>query len=252
MLDYDGTLVNFATDINAASPDTQLYEILSNLIEDKKNKVVIISGRKHTDLQKWFGHLQIDLVAEHGVLQKKAGGQWQQTLKLDDAWKTKIHPILKTYADRTPGSFVEEKEHSLAWHYRGAENDLGNLRANELMGNIRYLIADLPLQMLSGNKIVEVKSSETNKGKASVDYINNGKYNFVLIMGDDTTDEDMFKAAKDTAFTIKIGEHHSAAEYCFNTVEEARELLNNLPSKMLLTKMLDKLIHIFPYPPFSK
>lgn len=252
LLDYDGTLVNFTTDINAAVPDQTLYSILSTLIEDKKNKVVIISGRKHTDLQKWFGHMQLDLVAEHGVLQKKAGGQWQQTLKLNSGWKNKIFPILQVYAERTPGSFVEEKEHSLAWHYRGAENDLGNLRANELMGNIRYLIADLPLQMLCGNKIVEVKSSETNKGKAALDYINYNRYNFVLIMGDDTTDEDMFKAAKDVAFTVKIGEHVSAAEYCFNTVEEARGLLDNLPSKMLFTKMLDKLLHILPYPPFTK
>lgn len=77
LLDYDGTLVNFTTDIDAAVPDTALYEILSTLIEDKKNKVVIISGRKHSTLQKWFGHLQIDLVAEHGVLQKKSGGLWQ-------------------------------------------------------------------------------------------------------------------------------------------------------------------------------
>jgi trehalose 6-phosphate synthase/phosphatase len=252
LLDYDGTLVNFTTDIDLAAPDTQLYDILENLIEDKKNKLVIISGRKHTDLQKWFGHMQIDLVAEHGVLQKKADGQWHQTLKLDDDWKNKIFPILKVYAERTPGSFVEEKEHSLAWHYRGAENDLGNQRANELMGNIRYLIADLPLQMLSGNKIVEIKSSETNKGKAAQDYINSSKYNFILVMGDDTTDEDMFKTAKDVAFTIKVGEHASAAEYSLDNVAHARDLLNSLPSKMLLTKMLDKLIHIFPYPPFTK
>ncbi len=252
LLDYDGTLVNFATDINAAAPDEELYEILSALIEDKKNKVVIISGRKHSDLQKWFGHLQMDLVAEHGVLQKKAGGQWHETLKLDSSWKSRLQSILQVYAERTPGSFVEEKEHSLAWHYRGAENDLGIQRANELMGNLRYLIADLPLIMLSGNKIVEIKSSETNKGKAALSYINNNKYNFVLIMGDDTTDEDMFKAAKDVAFTVKVGEHISAAEYCFDTVKEARSLLYNLPSKMLLSKMLDRLIHILPYPPYTK
>jgi trehalose 6-phosphate synthase/phosphatase len=252
LLDYDGTLVNFTTDVDAAVPDEELYEILAALTDDKKNKVVIISGRKHNDLEKWFGHLPIDLVAEHGVLQKKSGDVWMQTLQLDTAWKKKLLPILQVYAERTPGSFVEEKQHSVAWHYRGAENDLGNYRANELMGNIRYMIADMPLLMLSGNKIVEIKSSETNKGKAALQYINNNKYSFIMIMGDDTTDEDMFKAAKDVAFTIKIGEHPSAAAYCFDTVNEARTLLHNLPAKILLAKMLDKLIHIVPFPPFTK
>lgn len=252
LLDYDGTLVNFTTDIEAAAPDEVLYEILNDLIEDKKNKVVIVSGRKHTHLEKWFGHMKMDLVAEHGVLQKKAGGQWEETIKVETAWKQKILPILQVYAERTPGSFVEEKEHSLAWHYRGAEKDLGSFRANELMGNIRYLIADLPLVMLSGNKIVEIKSSETNKGKAALHYINSDKYSFILAMGDDTTDEDMFRAAKETAFTIKIGQHRSSAEYCFDNVKEARALLHNLPSKLFISKMLDMLIHIVPYPPFSK
>ncbi len=252
LLDYDGTLVNFTTDIDAAVPDNALYEILNNLIEDKKNKVVIISGRPHHTLEKWFGHMQLDLVAEHGVLQKKAGADWETTIRVDTAWKQKLLPILQVYAERTAGSFVEEKAHSLAWHYRGAENDLGNFRANELMGNIRYLVADLPLVILHGNKIIEIKSSETNKGKAALQYTGTNKYNFILAMGDDTTDEDMFKAVKETGFTIKVGTRHSVAEYCFDSVKEARALLDNLPAKMLLSKMLDALIHIVPYPPFSK
>ena len=252
LLDYDGTLVNFTTHVEDAIPDEELYTILNTLTEDKKNKVVIISGRPYAHLQKWFGHLPLDLVAEHGVLQKKNGGQWQQTLKLDSSWKNKLLPILQTYAERTPGSFVEEKDHSLAWHYRGAENDLGNVRANELVGNVRYLIADLPLLILNGNKIIEIKSSETNKGKAALNYADNDNYSFVMALGDDTTDEDMFKAIKEFGYTIKIGQKRSMAEYYFNTVEEARNLLDNLPSKMFLTKMLDKLIHIVPYPPYSK
>jgi trehalose 6-phosphate synthase/phosphatase len=252
LLDYDGTLVNFKTDIDTAKPDPELYQILKTLTNDKKNKVVIISGRQYTTLQKWFGHLPIDLIAEHGALQKKDNSNWQQTLQLNTDWKTKLLPILEVYSERTPGSFVEEKQYSLAWHYRGAENELGNLRANELMGNIRYLIADLPLQMLVGNKIVEIKSSETNKGKAALLYLQQNIYSFMLVMGDDTTDEDLFTVVQKQAFTIKIGCHSSCAEYYFNTVQEARDLLRNLPRKILLTKILDKLLHLLPYPPYSK
>ncbi len=252
LLDYDGTLVNFSTDINSVSPDKELYEILADLANDEKNTVVIISGRKHNTLDDWFGHMHIDLVAEHGVWQKRYGSEWRQTIKFEVDWKRQLLPILQVYSDRTPGSLVEEKSHSLAWHYRGVENGLGEFRANEMMGNIRYMISDLPLQMLSGNKVVEIKSSDMNKGKATFSYTSSGNYNFILAIGDDTTDEEMFKAIKDIGITIKVGNNRSSAEYYFKDSKEARSLLRNLPAKMLLSKMLDKVMHIIPYPPYSR
>jgi trehalose 6-phosphate synthase/phosphatase len=191
-------------------------------------------------------------VGEHGVWYKKAGGKWQETIAFNTDWKKQLLPILKVYADRAPGAFVEEKSHSLAWHYRGADESVGEFKANEMMGNIRYLIADLPLQMLQGDKVIEIKSSEMNKGKAALKCISKGNYNFVLAIGDDVTDEDMFKVTRPFGITVKIGTNKSAAEFHFNNSKEARALLSNLPSKLLITKILDKLIHIVPYPSFSK
>ncbi len=252
LLDYDGTLVNFSVDINAVSPDKELLDILQDLVNDERNEVVIISGRQHTTMEEWFGKMKIDMVAEHGVWYKKAGGTWQETIKFNVDWKKQLLPILQVYSDRAPGAFVEEKSHSLAWHYRGAENGLGEFKANEMMGNIRYLIADLPLQMLQGNKVIEIKSSEMDKGKAALNCINAGNYNFVLAIGDDITDEDMFKVTRPFGITVKIGTNKSAAEFHFNSSREARALLRNLPSKLLITKILDRLIHILPYPSFGK
>jgi len=252
MLDYDGTLVNFSIDINAVSPDDELLEILQDLVADERNEVVIISGRQHTTMEDWFGKMKISMVAEHGVWYKKAGGTWQETIEFNVDWKKQLLPILQVYSDRAPGAFVEEKSHSLAWHYRGAESGLGEFKANEMMGNIRYLIADLPLQMLQGNKVIEIKSSEMNKGKAALNCINSGNYNFILAIGDDVTDEDMFKVTKPLGITVKIGTNKSAAEFHFNNSDEARVLLSNLPSKLLITKILDRLIHIVPYPSFGR
>ncbi|MGF2414235.1 MAG: bifunctional alpha,alpha-trehalose-phosphate synthase (UDP-forming)/trehalose-phosphatase, partial [Ferruginibacter sp.] len=252
LLDYDGTLVNFSIDINAVSPDKELLDILQDLVDDEKNKVVIISGRQHTTMEAWFGKMDLDMVAEHGVWYKPSGGKWQEKIQFNADWKKQLLPILQVYSDRAPGAFVEEKSHSLAWHYRGAENSLGEFKANELMGNIRYLLSDLPLQMLQGNKVIEIKSSEVNKGKAALALINAGNYNFIMAIGDDVTDEDMFKVTKPFGITVKIGTNKSAAAFHFNNSTEARALLRNLPSKLLITKMLDKLIHIVPYPSFGR
>lgn len=251
LLDYDGTLVDFNININAATPDKELYHLLEELARDEKNKVVIISGRKHTTLEEWFGHLKLDLVGEHGVWHKTDGGQWEEIKGLTTEWKQHIKPILNTYTERTPGAFIEEKTYSLVWHYRKAERGLGELRASELMNNLRYMMGDWGLQLLPGNKVVEIKNIEVNKGKAAQHYLHKTDYDFVLAMGDDITDEDMFKALKDQAITIKVNSNLSAAKYYLRDYSEARNFLKSLPAKMFISRVLNRVLNLLPNSPFS-
>lgn len=227
-LDYDGTLVDFKANIEQASPDAELHRLLTQLTDDPSNHVVLISGRKHDNLGAWFDGFNIDLVAEHGAWSKKRGGSWHKIPGLSSQWKHDISQILETYVDRTPGSFIEEKTYSLAWHYRKAQKGLGELRAGELMNNLKYLANDKGLQLLPGDKVVEVKNVEVNKGKAALTIVDNGNYDFIMALGDDYTDEDIFKALPDTAITIKIGNNVSAAKFYLRTPNEARRLLKNL------------------------
>nr|MBC7613461.1 bifunctional alpha,alpha-trehalose-phosphate synthase (UDP-forming)/trehalose-phosphatase [Pseudopedobacter sp.] len=229
-LDYDGTLVNFKSNPLEASPDSELYQLIENLNKDEKNQVVIISGRKHETLGSWFGHLPLDLIAEHGAWHKKFGEDWIETPNLSDKWKITVRPMLESYSDRTPGSFIEEKRFSLAWHYRKVEKGLGELRANELISNMRYLTREKGLQLLPGNKVVEIKNSEINKGKAASNYIFGKDYDFILAMGDDHTDEDIFEILPEEAITIKVGSSISEAKYYLRDVEEVRNLLHEIIS----------------------
>lgn len=227
-LDYDGTLVNFNSDIDQASPDGDLNDLLKALCEDSSNHVVLISGRKHENLEKWFDDYDIDLVAEHGAWFKKQGTRWHKLPGLSAQWKQEIAPILETYVDRTPGSFIEEKSYSLVWHYRKAQKGLGELRAGELMNNLKYIAMDKGLQLLPGDKVVEIKNIEINKGKAALTMVDNENYDFIMALGDDYTDEDIFKSLPDDAITIKIGTNVSAAKFYLRTPAEARKLLKNL------------------------
>lgn len=248
-LDYDGTLVNFSTQYLKASPDKELYTILDALTNDPRNKVVIISGRNYVTLEEWLGRMKLDLIGEHGIWQKKyENNKWEKTVKLTDEWKQELLPILHTYTDRTPGSFIEEKSYSLVWHYRKVENDLGELRASELSSNLRYFLSDMPLNLLAGNKIIEIKSMEVNKGKIVENYVNNTVgFDFVMAIGDDITDEDMFKVMKDKGVTIKIGSGKSAASYFLKNVKEARVFLSSLPAKKwLITRVFDKFNRLIP------
>lgn len=227
-LDYDGTLVDFKPNIAQAEPDKQLYDLLHLLSEDPANHVVLISGRKHENLSDWFGKENIYLIAEHGTWFRQQNTSWHKISGLSDAWKQDIYPILDTYVDRTPGSFIEEKTYSLVWHYRKTPKGLGELRANELANNLKYLASDKGLQLLPGDKVLEIKNMEVNKGKAAALLIEKNDYDFIIAFGDDYTDEDIFKALPDSAITIKVGSNISAAKFYLRNPGEVRSFLTDL------------------------
>nr|WP_121272738.1 bifunctional alpha,alpha-trehalose-phosphate synthase (UDP-forming)/trehalose-phosphatase [Pedobacter schmidteae] len=227
-LDYDGTLVGFNGDIDKASPDEALYAILNDLSADPANKVILISGRRYQTLQEWFGHLDLDMIAEHGAWQKYSGLEWKPLPLLTDKWKQEIKLVLDIYTDRTPGAFIEEKSYSLVWHYRKVEEGLGELRANEIINHLRMTVADKGLQMMPGNKVIEFKNIEVNKGKAAQNWLYDHQPDFILALGDDHTDEDIFKNLPPQAYTIKVGSNISAARYYLKDYREVRELLKEL------------------------
>lgn len=227
-LDYDGTLVGFKTDIEQAFPDVEVYTLLERLMLDKKNEIVIVSGRDPQFLQKWFGKLNIYIIAEHGAWTKEIGGDWQQAPNLNASWKKDLLPVMETFSDRTPGAFIEEKDFSLVWHYRKVEEELAEVRTNELMNTIRYLAEDRGLQLLPGNKVVEVKNIDINKGRTAMKVASRANYDFIMALGDDHTDEDIFKALPASSITIKVGTNVSAAKYYVGSFLDVRRLLHEI------------------------
>jgi trehalose 6-phosphate synthase/phosphatase len=145
-------------------------------------------------------------------------------------WKDDIRPILEVYVDRTPGSNLEEKEHSLGWHYRKVEPEMGALRSNELMDELEGFVANTPLKILHGKKIIEIKHSSISKGVAVHGLLNgDNNYSFILAAGDDTTDEEMFEALPEGSWSIKVGdENQSNAKYRLASHKKIRELLGQM------------------------
>lgn len=147
---------------------------------------------------------------------------------METDWMREIVPVMEGYADRTPGSMIEEKSYSLSWHYRKVERGLGEQRATELEDNLRLYTSDRGLQILQGDKVIEVKSSLVNKGHAARRWLQVDDYDFILAAGDDHTDEDTFRAMPPHAITIKVGGVISAAKYRLTSFREVRMLLQEL------------------------
>jgi trehalose 6-phosphate synthase/phosphatase len=235
LLDYDGTLVGFEKQIDKASPDNDLYRLLDQLCAHEHNRVVIVSGRKYQTLEKWFGKKKYDLIAEHGVWRKHLHDQWTERPGLADRWKNEVQQIMETYADRTPGAFVEEKSYSLAWHYRKVQEGLGAMRASELIETLGYHLTSHGLQLLDGDKVIEVKNAEINKGKVAMEIMFGQEYDYILAIGDDHTDEDIFKSLPPEAISIKVGSNVSAARYYVNSFLDVRSLLESLVEQTVIT-----------------
>lgn len=227
-LDYDGTLVPFAKHPKLAVPNEGLISLLEQIASDNKTHVTIISGRDSSTLEGWFNDLPVNLVAEHGASVRMKDGQWRHHREVDQSWKPVMRPTMELYIQRSPGSFLEEKTHTLAWHYRNVHPELGFIRSRELLDNLHHLVRNTPLQIIDGNKVIEVRISGVDKGSVAKKFLEDADYDFIMAVGDDKTDEDMFKALADKAVTVKIGTGHTAAQYNLTNQGEVSHLLKRL------------------------
>jgi trehalose 6-phosphate synthase/phosphatase len=227
-LDYDGTLAPLARHPALVKPDEAQLGLLRSLAADSRNTLVIISGRDRSTLQEWFGHLSVGLVAEHGVWLKDVGKPWCLSKSLTSEWKGQLLPILESYADRLPGAFVEEKEHSAAWHFRSADPDQAALLAAEMTDHLANLTAKSDLQVLKGNKVVEIRHAGINKGTAACDWIAKADFDFVFAVGDDWTDEELFRVLPDSVISIRVGVVSTHARYNLPTTADVVHLLQSL------------------------
>jgi trehalose 6-phosphate synthase/phosphatase len=217
-LDYDGTLREIERDPAAAGPNVPVLELLDKLarVSGRANlDVTIISGRTPQDLESFVGRFGVGMIAEHGAFLRRPGAhEWEQLDRnASYSWMDEILKILKPYVDSTPGSFIESKRTSLVWHYRRADPEFGQWKANQLAEELAAVTASAPIHVRPGRKIVEVTASDINKGAAVLHALADRTYDLIGCAGDDTTDESMFQLDLRNLLSIKIGDQDSRAQY---------------------------------------
>ena len=228
-LDYDGTLVGYNEKPELAIPNNFIYRTLEQLLEFPSTELAIVSGRDQGFLDQWFGHLPVTLVAEHGYYIKHKNQKWVgKEIQLKN-WKEDLIPVMETFTDRTPGTFIEEKKNSLVWHYRKTDPELAAERTVELKTVLGSLISD-ELHLMDGDKIVEVVSGRYNKGTAVSEILGDKRSDFILCFGDDNTDEFMFNDLPAHAINVKVGKKNTQANYCIDKPHDVISLLNALTS----------------------
>ena len=236
LLDYDGTLRSFVDRPEDAVPEQEVLDLLEKLSLHPQVNLAVVSGRPKDFLEKHFGHLAIDLVAEHGYFWKRLGSDGWAMLdeRADTSWKSAVLPHLEWAVTLTPGSEIENKKSSVVWHYRQADPEFGTWRAKGLLSELTSITANLPVSVHHGQKIVEIASQLVNKGVAADFLIKDWQPSIALAAGDDQTDENMFAITPPESVhlhTVKVGSGSTRAEHR-TSISGLRKLLSNIASNI--------------------
>lgn len=227
-LDYDGTLREIEREPGAARPTDAVRATLDRLQALRNADVTIVSGRTPEDLDAFFEGYDFGLIAEHGAAMRRPGSrEWQHLDRNTSyAWKDEIRKVLELYEAATPGSFIEDKRTGLVWHYRKADPEFGQWRANQLTEELAQLLANDPIQIRHGRKIVELADAHVNKGEAVAQLVQEKRYDLILCAGDDVTDESMFRLDLENLVTIKVGHGDTQARYRLSSPAQMRAFLD--------------------------
>jgi trehalose 6-phosphate synthase/phosphatase len=227
LLDYDGTLVPIARTPELAAPDDELIALLEALARRRGLRVGIVSGRAHLALDSWLGRLPIALWAEHGFWHRsRPGARWEAASRIPHGWMQRIAPIVSQIAASTPGSYVERKTASIAWHYRLAEPTLAARQMRTLRTWLDNGLRDQSFDVLEGKKVIEVRLSGVSKAvvaeRIAAD-VSPGTS--IVAIGDDRTDEELFCALPQSSVTVAVGNQRSSAKYRLADYRAVRRIL---------------------------
>ncbi|KAL9265325.1 putative alpha,alpha-trehalose-phosphate synthase [UDP-forming] 7 [Drosera capensis] len=245
LFDYDGTLM--PENSIRKTPSQEVISILNTLCADPRNTVFIVSGRGRNSLSEWFSPCRkLGIAAEHGYFMRWAQDDDWETCGQSSSftWLQIAEPVMQLYTEATDGSYIESKESAVVWHYQDADPDFGSPQAKELLDHLESVLANEPVAVKKGQFIVEVKPQGVSKGMVAEKVFGimkeKGKQaDFVLCIGDDRSDEDMFEtiehalnkhilAAGAAVFACTVGQKPSKAEYYLNDTTEVRTMLESL------------------------
>ncbi|MEX2541176.1 MAG: trehalose-phosphatase [Trueperaceae bacterium] len=216
LLDYDGTLAEIAANPDHALPHPQVPDLLRAVAQ--RFPVRVISGRKVADLARLLPVPDLIAVGVHGMEEGRLGGEVGSRL---DTASRELMKSARADLPAVPGVRVEDKGAAIALHYRGVADE------DQVVGELRRWAERLAagLEAVWGKMVVEVRPLGFDKGRAARELAAEHPDAVPVMIGDDTTDEDAFRALTAAehrdgdAVTIKVGPGETAARYRLADIE---------------------------------
>jgi alpha,alpha-trehalase len=227
-LDYDGTL----TPIVPRPEDAVLTEAMREAVRElsKVCTVAIVSGRELRDVQNLVGLNDLPFAGDHGFNIEAPGIDTgyspadEQLPRIREA----LDEVKEAVSD-IPGAWVEEKTYTFTVHYRQTPEE----HTEEVERIVSKAAKDRGLRLTSGKKVFEIRPGlEWHKGYA-VNWLRKAlgvQEAFPVYVGDDTTDEDAFKALEGEGMGILVTDEpvETAAAATLEDTEQTRRFLEEL------------------------
>jgi trehalose 6-phosphate phosphatase len=218
-LDYDGTLVEITSEPELAVPSASLLHLLGKL----KGCVplYIVTGRDMDNILSLIGG-GFNVIALHGAQFLDESGR-RSTVEGFEHFVQVTSELAKKYADlqkKFPGLRIIDKGGGLQFHYFNVPGDVA-IKMKKTISEIN----EEGFEMYGGKFVYELRIKGVNKGKAIRKLVGDG--DFVLVSGDDNTDEEAFVELNDH-ITIKVGEGRTNANFRLESPSEMIELLSEL------------------------
>ena len=252
--DYEGTLPSAYQNSEFVSkgspPSTEILNLLKGLTADKRNKVFIVAGKGPDQLKEWFGSVKdLGLAAEHGFMysvNRQGLDKWKKIIKkYDNEWIKNCSDIISPYLERCEGSFLDVKESSIVWQYTDCDLELGKQFVSAMSSELDNLIKKYNLKIVNGKGFMEIIAVGVNTGYfvgyKIKEFIKNKKsLDFILCIGDDTSDEKMFHylntkkdeikkyCKKVKIYGITVGKKPSKAHFYVEKPKNVQELVSSL------------------------
>jgi trehalose 6-phosphate synthase/phosphatase len=255
--DYEGTLPSIYSNqyddefiYKGSRPTDEIISLLGELTADKRNKVFIVAGKGPDQLKEWFGSVKdLGLAAEHGFMysvNRQGLDKWKKIVKnYDNEWIKNCSDIISPYLERCEGSFLDVKESSIVWQYTDCDLELGKQFVSAMTSELDNVVKKYNLKIVNGKGFMEIIAVGVNKGYfvgyKIKEFIKNKKsLDFILCIGDDTSDEKMFHylntkkdeikkyCKKVKIYSITVGKKPSKAHYYVEKPKNVQELISGL------------------------
>lgn len=221
--DFDGTLAALVEDPWKASMSAGTSRYLSDLSQIVPTAV--ISGRSVSDLRMRIQNDNIRLIGNHGVEGLSPIGLSSKAIQqICESWKDQIFEKYHETLHQQQIAF-EDKTFSLAWHYRKAKDQMSAL------GQLKEMAAALdpvPRVILGKTVVNLVPDGAPDKGAALLELMSLTGVGRALYVGDDDTDEDIFRLNDPRLTTVRVEEGESKASYFLKDREEVDHLIQKI------------------------
>jgi trehalose 6-phosphate phosphatase len=204
-LDVDGTLVELTDTPSQTEADPEIKSLLREVAERLGGAVALVSGRKIETLDQLFAPLILPAAGLHGVERRKAGGTIQGASFVDSQLDG-ARAAIKALVEAHPGTLLEDKDRTLAVHFRLAPQ-LEQLMRQAIIDIAKPLGSNYHIQ--SGKMMFEIKPRGFSKATAIKAFMQESPFSGrrPVFAGDDLTDQDGFAIVEaQNGISIGVGD----------------------------------------------